>query len=99
MSYNFHGRDLYHKSKIMIIFSISLFKPKLVDNYFKIEFELWKSRLTLLTSQTFTVLSAEDVATHNMLGQNLTSVIRWVCSSSVDFRLNNFVHQIEACTT
>jgi len=37
--YSFQGKYLYHKSKIITIFLIYLFKSKLVDNDFKMEFE------------------------------------------------------------
>jgi hypothetical protein len=54
---------------------------------------------TLSASQTRTVLSKEDVARRDMLGLNLTSVIRNACSSSEDlgFRTGS-VHHKKTCT-
>lgn len=56
-------------------------------------------QLTLSGSQTLTVLSAEDVASLDMLGLKRTSVIPWECSSSVDFIANDSAHHNTACTT
>lgn len=53
---------------------------------------------TFSVSQTLTVLSAEDVASLDRLGLKRTSVIHWVCSSSVDFTVKDSVHHNTACT-
>ena len=53
--------------------------------------------LTLSTSQTLTVLSAEDVASRGMLGLKRISVIIWECSSSLDLAVKDSVHHNTAC--
>jgi hypothetical protein len=56
--------------------------PRQIDGRKK---ELNSYVLTLLASQTLTVLSNEEVARRGMLGLNRTSVIKRECSSNTDF--------------
>ena len=52
---------------------------------------------TLSASQTLTVLSKEDVARRDMLGLNLTSVIRNECSSNEDLGFSGSVPHKTTC--